>query len=105
MGGLASCLTAQSHHLVRKSDTRQSVLSELDANLSPMWRYTLRDLSPADDPETWASKLAAEGWHLWIPENDGADTVIGGRHVRRYSLRRWTGPGPAPANAWALEAG
>lgn len=57
-----------------------------------MWRYTLRDLHPGDDPETWARELAAEGWRLWIPGNNGAETAINGRTVRRYSLRRWEGP-------------
>lgn len=61
-----------------------------------MWRYTLRDLTPDDDPETWARTIAGEGWHLWIPGSNGADTVVGGRKVRRYSLRRWTGKGPQP---------
>ncbi|WP_114202849.1 hypothetical protein [Janibacter anophelis] len=69
-----------------------------------MWRYTLADLTPADDPETWARALADEGWQLWIPGNAGADTVIGGRAVRRYSLRRWTGDGPAPADSeWSAQ--
>ena len=49
------------------------------------WRYTLRDLTDADDPEVWAKALAAEGWRLWIPGNTGAETVINGRRVRRYS--------------------
>lgn len=61
-----------------------------------MWRYTLADLHPGDDPETWARVLAAEWWRLWIPGNDGADTVIGGQRVRRYSLRCWTGSDPEP---------
>lgn len=65
-----------------------------------MWRYTLRDLKPGDDPETWARAIADEGWRMWIPGNQGADTVIAGDKVRRYSLRRWTGKGPAPANEW-----
>lgn len=63
-----------------------------------MWRYTLADLHPGDDPETWARALAADGWRLWIPGNDGADVEVGGQRVRRYSLRRWTGPGPEPAD-------
>lgn len=62
-----------------------------------MWRYTIRDLGPDDDPETWAQQLADEGWRLWIPGNDGADTVVGGRHLRRYNLRRWDGSEPQPA--------
>lgn len=61
-----------------------------------MYRYTLRDLTPDDDPEAWARTIAGEGWHLWIPGNNGAETVVGGRKVRRYSLRRWTGKGPQP---------
>ncbi|MGO4132354.1 hypothetical protein AB4Y70_12680 [Janibacter sp. YAF2_2] len=61
------------------------------------WRYTLRDLTDADDPEVWAKALAAEGWRLWIPGNTGAETVINGRRVRRYSLRRWEGDGDPPA--------
>lgn len=61
-----------------------------------MWRYTLRDLSPADDPEAWATALAEEGWRLWIPGNSGAEVVINGRRVRRYSLRRWEGDGDPP---------
>ncbi|WP_282072368.1 HNH endonuclease [Janibacter hoylei] len=39
-----------------------------------MWRHTLRDLTPADDPEEWANALAEEGWRLWIPGNNGAET-------------------------------
>lgn len=54
-----------------------------------MWRYTLRDLHPDDDPETWARALADDGWHLWIPGNTGANVTIAGQQVRRYSLRRW----------------
>lgn len=65
-----------------------------------MWRYTLADLTPADDPETWARALADEGWRMWIPDNTGADVEIGGQLVRRYSLRRWVGPGPEPDGAW-----
>lgn len=65
-----------------------------------MWRYTLRDLKPGDDPETWARAIADEGWRMWIPGNTGAATVIAGDKVHRYSLRRWTGKGPAPANEW-----
>lgn len=57
-----------------------------------MWRYTLRDLGPDDDPHTWARQLADEGWHLWIPGNNGAEVTIRDRTVRRYSLRRWDGP-------------
>lgn len=26
-----------------------------------MWRYTLRDLTPDDDPEAWARTIAGEG--------------------------------------------
>lgn len=66
-----------------------------------MWRYTLRDLTPADDPETWARALADEGWRMWIPGNRGALVTINGREVRRYSLRRWTGPGEPPASEWS----
>lgn len=62
-----------------------------------MWRYTLADLKPDDDPEAWARQIADEGCLLWIPGNNGADTIVGDRHVRRYSLRRWTGNGPPPA--------
>ncbi|WP_346007314.1 hypothetical protein [Janibacter terrae] len=65
-----------------------------------MWRYTLADLHPGDDPEAWARELADEGWRLWIPGNTGADTVINGRAVRRYSLRKWTGSGEPPPNDW-----
>lgn len=69
-----------------------------------MWRYTLRDLGPDDDPETWARELAAEGWRLWIPGNNGAEVSIHGRTVRRYSLRRWTGDGPAPSGEGPSDA-
>lgn len=61
-----------------------------------MWRYTLKDLHPDDDPETWAKALAAEGWQMWIPGNNGAQLTLQGRTVRRYSLRRWTGGQEAP---------
>lgn len=61
-----------------------------------MWRYTLRDLTLEDDPETWATALAEEGWRLWIPGNSGTEVVINGRRVRRYSLRRWEGAGDPP---------
>lgn len=64
-----------------------------------MWRYTLRDLTPDDEPEIWARELADEGWRLWIPGNNGAEITLHGQTVRRYSLRRWTGghaPPPGP---------
>ena len=47
-----------------------------------------------------ARALADEGWRMWIPDNTGADVEIGGQLVRRYSLRRWVGPGPEPDGAW-----
>lgn len=68
-----------------------------------MWRYTLRDLRPGDDPETWARELADEGWQLWIPGNNGAETAINGHPVRRYSLRRWEGEGGPPENTWGKD--
>lgn len=66
-----------------------------DEILVYVWRYTLRDLLPNDDPEAWALALAAEGWRLW-PKGTGVLITIDGREMRRYSLRRWAGDGPPP---------
>lgn len=63
-----------------------------------MWKYTLRDLTEEDDPETWARALATEGWRMW-PRRTGVLIELHGRTVRRYSLRRWAGPGEPPEDA------
>lgn len=63
--------------------------------LGQVWKYSLRDLRPGDDPEQWALDLAAEGWRMW-PKGTGVMVTINGREVRRYSLRRWAGEGPPP---------
>lgn len=48
-------------------------------------RRRLIDWTPEDGPgDAWLAKLAAEGW---VPEHTtGADTVINGRHVRRFAM-------------------
>lgn len=52
-----------------------------------MWQYTLVDLTADDDPEEWATRLAEQGWRMWV--RTGVLTTINGRQVRRYNLRRW----------------
>lgn len=51
-----------------------------------VWRYTLRDLLPSDDPEAWALALAAEGWRLW-PKGTGALVTVGDELGTAPSLR------------------
>lgn len=45
---------------------------------------------PEDDPQEWASRLAAEGWHL-PPWGSGAETTVSGKTFTRYMLRRARG--------------
>lgn len=60
-----------------------------------IWQYTLADLMPEQDPEEWASKLAAQGWHL-PPWRSGAETTVNGRTFTRYMLRRAVDDDPSP---------
>ena len=54
------------------------------------WEYILADLMPEDDPQEWASRLAAQGWRL-PPWGSGAETTVSGKTFNRYMLRRARG--------------
>ena len=54
-----------------------------------MWTYGLFDYDPDLDgtEEEWASRMAEQGWQMWTPGR-GQWVDVGGRHVRRWNLRR-----------------
>lgn len=54
-----------------------------------MWQYALWDYDPLVDgtEEEWAAKVADGEWRTWLPAS-GEWIVLGGRRVRRWSLRR-----------------
>ena len=81
-----------------------------------MWRYTLRDLTPEDDPETWATTLAARkagaSGFLATPARRRSSTGgvcaatrcgVGREPVTRHPQNRVSGEGRSGAGGQPLE--
>ncbi len=54
------------------------------------WQYRTLVFDPdaGETEEQWATRIAREGWRMWQP-GPGSWMEVGGKRVRRWSVRRW----------------